>query len=146
MGARRVMLHHNYLSAVETLPDQSVPWDLWRPSELFAFANPLDGQWYMAFVSRVLAAFCFISARINVFASAGALSAFARRGPGNWSGCLTRVLRLGHDISHDQSQCFQWVGPVSALVVLMAWWPGHHDFKLSTKIMQGTESFSVLGE
>ena len=144
MGARRVMLRHNYLLAVETLPDQSVPRDQWRPSELFAFANLEDGQWYMAFVSRVLAAFCLISARISVFAAAGALSAFARLGPGNWRGRLTRVHRCGHAICHDQSQCFQWVDPVTALFVQMAWSPGHHDFKLSTKIMQGTESFSVL--
>jgi amino acid transporter len=33
---------------------------------------------------------------------------------------------------------------LTILVALMAWWPAHHDVKLSTNVMLGAESFSLL--
>jgi amino acid transporter len=116
----------------------------------------------------VLGIFCLISASIKVFASefasAGSLAAFAEAGLGRWVGSLTGwayviamllivtssgvsaafylALVVGH-FTHQVLGTFG-LGALTVLVVLLSWWPSHHDIKLSTKVMLGAESFSVL--
>jgi amino acid transporter len=163
------LLRRNYLSAIENVA-QSI--GTMGPVATIGTVLPLliyksgNGTWLLFL--GVLAAFCLISASINVFAakfaSAGALSAFAQHGLGNWAGCLTGwsyvVALIFLATSSGVSSAYylaivltHFTGlPVGTtgfalltiLVVLMAWWPAHHDIKLSTKIMLCAESFSAL--
>src|ERR1700733_7920941 len=89
-----VLLRGNYLSAVENVA-QSI--GTMGPVATIGTILPLliyksgNGTWLLFL--GVLAAFCLISASINVFASrfvsAGSLSVFAQHGLGNWAGRLT---------------------------------------------------------
>jgi amino acid transporter len=124
-----------------------------------------NGTWLLFL--GVLTAFCLIAANINVFASrfasAGSLSTFAQHGLGNWAGRLTgwsyvvalvfvatssgvsSAYYLAIVVSHFTKVPVGGVvfALLTVLVMLMAWWPAHHDVALSTKLMLGTELFSV---
>lgn len=124
-----------------------------------------NGTWLLFL--GVLTAFCLIAANINVFASrfasAGSLAAFAQHGLGNWAGRLTgwsyvvalvfvatssgvsSAYYLAIVVSHFTKapvSTFEFAA-LTVFVVLLAWWPAHHDIALSTKLMLGTELFSV---
>jgi amino acid transporter len=164
-----VELRRNYLSAIENVA-QSV--GTMGPVATIGTVLPLliyksaNATWLLFL--GVLVVFCLISASIKVFASrfasAGSLCAFAEAGLGSWAGSLTgwsylvamilvvtssgvsSAYYLALVVSHFTHQA---LGPVAlfaltVLVVLLAWWPSHHDIKLSTKVMLGAESFSVL--
>lgn len=163
------MLRRNYLSAIENVA-QSV--GTMGPVATIGTVLPLliykSGNATWLLILGVLAVFCLISASIKVFASrfasAGSLSAFAEAGLGSWAGSLTgwsyvvamlfvvtssgvsSAFYLAMVISHFTHHALGPVGLVvlTVLVVLMAWWPSHHDIKLSTKMMLAAESFSVL--
>ncbi len=116
----------------------------------------------------VLGAFCLISASINVFASrfasAGSLASFAQTGLGGLAGCLTGwsyAVAMFFVVTSSGVSCAYYLALVLAhftraplgvpalaaltvLVVALAWWPAHRDIKLSTKVMLGAESLSVL--
>jgi amino acid transporter len=129
-----------------------------------------NGTWLLFLV--VLGAFWLIAGSINVFASrfasAGSLAAFAQHGLaswglGNWASRLTGwsygVALLFVAMSSGLSSAYYFailvahftglpVGvtgsvALTALVALAAWWPAHHDVKLSTKVMLGAEAFSL---
>jgi amino acid transporter len=167
--ATPALLRRNYLSGIENLA-QSI--GTMGPVATIGTILPLliyasgNGTWLLFL--GVLSAFCLISASINVFAShiasAGSLSAFAQQGLGNWAGRLTGwsyVVALIFVATSSAFSCAYYLavilrrftglpfGPLGSivltlLVVLMAWWPAHHDIKLSTEIMLGAELSSVL--
>ncbi|MGD0966069.1 MAG: APC family permease [Candidatus Acidiferrales bacterium] len=169
-----VRLRRNYLSAIENVaqsigtmgPVATIGTIL--PLLIYKSGN---GTWLLFL--GVLTAFCLIAANINVFASrfasAGSLATFAQNGLGNgalgnWAGRLTGwsyvVALIFVATSSGVSSAYyfailltHFTGlPVGAtgsialtvLVALLAWWPAHRDVKLSTKMMLGAESFSVL--
>jgi amino acid transporter len=163
------VLRRNYLSAIENVA-QSV--GTMGPVATIGTVLPLliyksgNGTWVL--ILGVLLAFALITISINVFASrfasAGSLAAFAQAGLGNWPGTLTGwsyvvamtfvVVSSGVSSAYYLSMVVTHfthvpIGSVAlvlltVLVVLAAWWPSHRDIKLSTKIMLGAESFSVL--
>jgi amino acid transporter len=164
-----VLLRRNYLSAVENLA-QSI--GTMGPVATIGTILPLliytsgNGTWLLFL--GVLVAFCLISANISVFAShiasAGSLSAFAQQGLGHWGGRLTgwsyvvalifvatssavsSAYYLAVILTRFTGRPFGAAGLIAltVLVVLLAWWPAHHDIKLSTELMLGAECFSVL--
>jgi amino acid transporter len=168
-SARSPGLRRNYLSSIENVA-QSI--GTMGPVATIGTILPLliyksgNGTWLLFL--GVLAAFCLIAANINVFASrfasAGALSAFAQHGLGSRAGRLTgwsyvvamifvatssavsSAYYLAIVLSHFIARPVGAMGfaLLTVLVVLLAWWPAHHDIALSTKLMLGIELFSVL--
>ncbi len=164
-----VLLRRNYLSALENVA-QSI--GTMGPVATIGTILPLliyksgNATWLLFLF--VMAAFCLISANINVFArkvaSAGSLSAFAEHGLGKWAGSLTGwsyLVAMAFVVTSSAISCAYYlvvvlgqvqggkVGPLgqvllTALVVVAAWWPAHRDIKLSTKTMLAAESVSVL--
>jgi amino acid transporter len=163
-------LRHNYLSTLENVA-QSI--GTMGPVATIGTVLPLliyksgNGTWLLFLV--ILGVFCLISANINVFASrfasAGSLAAFAEAGLGKWAGSLTGwsyvvammfvvtssgvssayylAMVISHFTHHPPGQ--MGLIAITLLVVLMAWWPSHHDIKLSTKVMLAAELTSILG-
>jgi amino acid transporter len=164
-----VVLRGDYLNALENVA-QSI--GTMGPVATIGTVLPLliyksgNGTWLLFL--GILGAFCLISTSINVFASryatAGSLSAFAEIGLGKWAGSLTgwsyivamafvvissavsSAFYLAMVVSHFTHQPVGTLGAVAltVLVVAGAWWPAHHDIKLSTKIMLAVELASVL--
>lgn len=162
-------LRRNYLSAIENVA-QSV--GTMGPVATIGTVLPLliyksaNATWLLFLC--VLGVFCLISASIKVFASrfasAGSLSAFAEAGLGRRVGSLTgwsyviamtlvvtssgvsAAFYLAMVVSHFTHQPVGVPGLIgmTVLVVLLAWWPSHHDIKLSTKVMLAAEGLSVL--
>ncbi len=115
----------------------------------------------------IMGVFVLISLGINVFAtrlaSAGSLSAYTRMGMGNkpgivagWaymvamafivvSSAVSAAYYFGMVLARFSHMAISPLvsGILTALVVVMAWWPAHRDIKLSTKVMLGLEGFSV---
>ena len=163
------MLRRNYLSSVENVA-QSI--GTMGPVATIGTTLPLlihksgNGTWLLFL--GVLVVFCLISANINVFASrfasAGSLSTFALHGLGNWAGRLTGwsyvIAMIFVATSSSVSSAYYLaivakhfsglsigalgLAGLTVLVVLMAWWPAHHDIKLSTTMMLGAEFISVV--
>ena len=164
-----IFLRRDYLSAIENVA-QSI--GTMGPVATIGTILPLlmykSGNATWLLLLCVLGAFTLISTSVNVFASrivsAGSLSAFARAGLGRWPGVLTGwsyVVAMAFVVTSSAVSCAYYVSMVAAhfsraqigslgmvaitvLVVLAAWWPAHRDIKLSTKVMLGAESFSVL--
>ena len=164
-----ILLRRNYLSAIENVA-QSV--GTMGPVATIGTVLPLliyksgNGTWLL--LAGVLVAFALISASINVFASkiasAGSLATFAQAGLGNWPGSLTgwsyviamtfvvtssgvsSAYYLSMAVAHFTHVQVGSLGLIllTILVVLAAWWPSHRDVMLSTKLMLGAESLSVL--
>lgn len=164
-----ITLRRNYLSAIENVA-QSV--GTMGPVATIGTVLPLliyksgNGTWLLFL--GILAAFCLISASINVFASryasAGSLASFAETGLGGRAGSLTGwsyAVAMIFVVTSSGVSCAYYLALVLAhftrtplgapglatltvLVVALAWWPAHRDIKLSTKIMLGAESLSVL--
>lgn len=162
-------LRRNYLSGVENVA-QSI--GTMGPVATIGTILPLliyksgNGTWLLFLC--VLAAFWLVAANINVFAarfaSAGSLSTFAQQGLGNRAGRLTgwsyvvamifvatssgvsSAYYVAIVVSHFLSRPVGALGfaVLTILVVLLAWWPAHHDVALSTKLMLGTELCSVM--
>jgi amino acid transporter len=168
-SAPGVLLRKNYLSAVENIA-QSI--GTMGPVATIGTVLPLliyksgNGTWLLFL--GVLAAFWLISKSINVFAtrfaSAGSLAAYADAGLGRWVGSLTgwsyavamifvvtssavsAAFYLAVVVNHFTHAAIGTTGLalLTALVVGAAWWPSHHDIKLSTKLMLAAEASSVL--
>jgi amino acid transporter len=125
-----------------------------------------NGTWLLFL--GIMVAFALIWTSINVFASslasAGSLAAFTRAGLGYWPGCVagwSYVVAMTFVVTSSGVSCAYYLSIVlghfvhaqmgslglvalTALVVLAAWWPAYRDIKLSTKLMLGAESFSVI--
>lgn len=162
-------LRGNCLSAIENLA-QSI--GTMGPVATIGTVLPLliyksgNGTWLLFL--GVMAAFCLISTSLNVFASkiasAGSLSAYAEHGLGRWAGSLTGwsyVVAMAFVVTSSGISCAYYLAIVlghatgrpvgtaglillTVVVVLLAWWPAHRDIRLSTKMMLGAETFSVL--
>ena len=162
-------LRGDYLSAIENVA-QSI--GTMGPVATIGTVLPLliyksgNGTWLLFL--GVMAAFCLISSSLGVFASriasAGSLSAYAEHGLGKWAGTLTGwsyVVAMTFVVTSSGISCAYYLAIVlshatghalgapglvalTALVVLLAWWPAHRDVRLSTKMMLGAESFSIL--
>jgi amino acid transporter len=163
------VLRRNYLSVLENV-GQSI--GTMGPVATIGTVIPLliyksgNGSWLL--LLGILAAFCLVSTSINVFASrfasAGSLSAYARKGLGPWAGNLagwsylvamtfvvtssgvSSAYYLAVVVAHFTGSPPGTIGLIllTVLVVAAAWWPAYRDVKLSTKTMLAAEGFSIL--